>query len=222
MPRARIDIEAIELAALSLGDDGGLEAITARSLAERLGVTPMALYRHVPSIGAVTDALFERVIAKGALTNHATVALSPWLVETFSRIRTTLLAHPCVLPLAGTPAGYGPVALGFVDTVLGRLCASGISEADAARVFHALLAYTLGATSLEVAARRAGVSRTKRGSIKSSNIALADLPHVRASLGALVHIGSESSFRDGLERIAAAMLPDAHMGADDNVSRRMR
>lgn len=222
MTRARIDVEAIELAALALGDEGGLEAITARNLAERLGVTPMALYRHVPSIGAVTDALFERVIAEGALTNHATVALSPFLVETFSRIRTTLLAHPCVMPLAGTPAGYGPVALGFVDTVLGRLCAYGVSEIDAARVFHALLSYTLGATSLEVAARRAGVSRTKRRSIKSSNVALERLPHVRANLEALVQIGSEASFREGLERIAAAMLPDATAGTNVTSAREMR
>lgn len=49
--------------ALALADERGLEAVSMRALADRLGVTPMALYRHVDSKAALLDGLVGRLLA---------------------------------------------------------------------------------------------------------------------------------------------------------------
>jgi AcrR family transcriptional regulator len=36
--------------ALAIADEQGLEALTMAAMAERLGVTPMAIYRHIARI----------------------------------------------------------------------------------------------------------------------------------------------------------------------------
>ncbi|WP_330457739.1 TetR/AcrR family transcriptional regulator [Streptomyces sp. NBC_00820] len=57
--------EEILDAALALADERGLEAVSMRALAERVGVTPMALYRHVADKAALLDAMVGRLL--GAL-----------------------------------------------------------------------------------------------------------------------------------------------------------
>src|SRR6202167_1696892 len=51
-------------AALELADDKGLEAVSMRALAERTGVTPMALYPHVGSKAALLDGMLGRVVGQ--------------------------------------------------------------------------------------------------------------------------------------------------------------
>jgi len=46
-------------AALALADESGLGAVTMHAVATRLGVTPMALYRHVGDKAALLDGLVE-------------------------------------------------------------------------------------------------------------------------------------------------------------------
>jgi TetR/AcrR family transcriptional regulator, tetracycline repressor protein len=49
-------------AALDLLDDVGLDALTTRRLADKLGVRPGALYRHFDSKRALLDAMVERLV----------------------------------------------------------------------------------------------------------------------------------------------------------------
>jgi AcrR family transcriptional regulator len=55
--------EAIVARALEIGGTDGLEAVSLRRLALELGVTPMALYRHVRDkedlVNAMTEAVLE-------------------------------------------------------------------------------------------------------------------------------------------------------------------
>jgi AcrR family transcriptional regulator len=44
-------------AARDLFDENGLEGVSMRRIAERVGITPMAIYRHYPDKGAVVNAL---------------------------------------------------------------------------------------------------------------------------------------------------------------------
>src|SRR5512140_2580498 len=56
--------DEILAAALALADDEGLAAVGMRSVAQQLGVTAMALYRHVGDKGALLDGLVERLLAE--------------------------------------------------------------------------------------------------------------------------------------------------------------
>ena len=51
MPRAGLNTAAVVEAAAELADEAGLESLSLAALAERLGVKPPALYKHVDGIG---------------------------------------------------------------------------------------------------------------------------------------------------------------------------
>lgn len=62
MPRIGLDRDTITRAAMTLLDEGGLGAITARALAERLGVRASALYYHLPDMRGVHDEVATAIL----------------------------------------------------------------------------------------------------------------------------------------------------------------
>ncbi len=61
---ARIDRAQVLAEALALADAQGLEALTMARVAERLGVTPMALYRHVANKAGLLDGVVELLLTE--------------------------------------------------------------------------------------------------------------------------------------------------------------
>ena len=61
----------------------GLDGISMRRIAERIGVTPMALYRHFPSKDAIVDALVAQAFARWEARVAAITARKPraWLLR---------------------------------------------------------------------------------------------------------------------------------------------
>jgi len=64
---AQIDRTLILCASLDLADERGLAGVTMQAVADRLGLTPMALYRHIANkadlLDAVQESLLDRVLA---------------------------------------------------------------------------------------------------------------------------------------------------------------
>lgn len=61
-PRRPLNRERILSAAVSVADEGGLDALTMRGLAEALDVEAMSLYYHVANKEALLDGVAERVV----------------------------------------------------------------------------------------------------------------------------------------------------------------
>ena len=57
-----LDVERIVEVALAVCDDRGADGLTMRAVADELGVTPMALYRHVKDKTDLVGLLFEAVL----------------------------------------------------------------------------------------------------------------------------------------------------------------
>src|SRR3954447_7655253 len=64
-----INREAVLDATLALAEERGLDAVSMRAVAARLGVTPMALYRHVGDKQGLLDGLVERLLADQPVTD---------------------------------------------------------------------------------------------------------------------------------------------------------
>ncbi|MFI7709176.1 TetR/AcrR family transcriptional regulator [Nonomuraea sp. NPDC049480] len=65
MPRPKmIDRTAILRTALEIADDDGVTGVSMHAVARRLGVTPMALYRHVGNKADLLDGIVERLLAE--------------------------------------------------------------------------------------------------------------------------------------------------------------
>jgi TetR/AcrR family transcriptional regulator, tetracycline repressor protein len=126
--------EAIVARALELGGAEGLEAVSLRRLASDLGVTPMALYRHVRDKQDLLNAMME-VVLEGL---DLTVGFRPSMSWT-DKVRRALLnfkeqmeARPLALPLAIAYSGEGPVGFWrMTEDMLGILLSAGFKRRQA-------------------------------------------------------------------------------------------
>ena len=62
--RPRLSRERVLDAAVAIADERGLAALTIRSLADRLGSRPMALYHHVRSKEEILDGIVDVVFSE--------------------------------------------------------------------------------------------------------------------------------------------------------------
>jgi AcrR family transcriptional regulator len=138
--------EAIVARALEIGAAEGLDAVSLRRLASELGVTPMALYRHVRDKQDLINAMTEAVLEDLDLT----VGLRPEMSWT-ERMRRAALnykeqmdARPLALPLSIAYTGDGPSAFWrMLELLLEILLDAGFDRRDAVvliRVLSNLLA----------------------------------------------------------------------------------
>lgn len=153
MPRpALIDRTAVLAATLELADAKGLTAVSMRAVADRLGVTPMALYRHVGDKQQLLDGLVEQLLLELPLPDPAL----PWrdrLTAMANAIRATARRHPDVFPLLLQRPAVTPGALRVRATVYQALQEAGIGDADVARIERMLSTFVLGFAASEASGR---------------------------------------------------------------------
>src|SRR3954454_24712167 len=87
-----LDLDVILETALRMVQEQGRDALSMRKLAKELGVTPMALYHHIPDKPALMNALVERVWHKifSAMPNFGDDPIEI-IVQTSIRIRKVWL-----------------------------------------------------------------------------------------------------------------------------------
>lgn len=77
MPRAGLTTEIVVEAAAALADEQGMEEVTLVALADRLGVKPPSLYKHVDGLEAIHRAVALKGLREiNARIAHAAVGLS--------------------------------------------------------------------------------------------------------------------------------------------------
>jgi AcrR family transcriptional regulator len=156
---SRLDRVAVLDAGIETGDEDGLDAVTLRRLAERLSVTPMALYRHVASKDDLLDGMADLLYAELDLPAPG----GDWwdgLAAIARSTRRVLLAHPWAVPLFGRPLD-GPHALALDRALHDSLRTAGFSKQDA-RELHGQLSgmvFALIAPELDGRRNRAAFER---------------------------------------------------------------
>ncbi|MGB7818918.1 MAG: TetR/AcrR family transcriptional regulator C-terminal domain-containing protein [Ornithinibacter sp.] len=129
--------------AIPLADRIGIEKLTIRRLADELGVTPMAIYRYMPSKEAIIDGMVEAVFTE--------IDLPPveddWKTAMRRRcvsMHEVLLRHPWAPPLMESRPAPGPALLHHHDAVLGCLRRGGLPLPWAAHAYAVLDSYVYG------------------------------------------------------------------------------
>jgi AcrR family transcriptional regulator len=95
---ARFDRATVLRAGLDLADERGLEGVTMQAVADRIGVTPMALYRLVAGKAELLDGLVEMLLTE-APAPPAGLAWDERLRVMAAGLRQTAHRHPSVFPL---------------------------------------------------------------------------------------------------------------------------
>jgi AcrR family transcriptional regulator len=152
-PRRALTEDEILDAALSLLDDGGVNAASIRGIAAKVGVAPNAVYTYFPGKAAVVRALVERLLGE---VDHDVFAdrSRPWRerVEALALdLRAHLSAHPGAVPLMVGGPMNGPHALALNERLLELFDDAGLDPTAAARATYLLIVYVFGSIALEVA-----------------------------------------------------------------------
>jgi TetR/AcrR family tetracycline transcriptional repressor len=139
LTRQRIVTEALVVIA-----HDGVQALTMRSLAARLGVVPGALYHHVGNKQQLQDLLLDGVLAEVDVHTDPSLAWTEQLKILAHRLRQVLEAHPGVAAILKTRDPLGPHSLALAEALLAPLQAAGFPDRQAGLAFSLLLDYTVG------------------------------------------------------------------------------
>jgi AcrR family transcriptional regulator len=153
----QIDRAGVLQAALVVADECGLDGLTMHRVAERLAVTPMALYRHVANKADLLDGLVEQLLDE--ITSSDTTTEADQLMAAGQAVRTVARRHPTVFPLLLQRPASTPAALRARDRVYEALRNHGIAEKDVARVERLVSTTILGFAASEVSGRFEAHSR---------------------------------------------------------------
>jgi AcrR family transcriptional regulator len=213
LTRARVLQTAADLA-----DTAGIDALTIRRLAERLGVEPMSLYYHVPNKEAILDGTIEVVFTEieevvgGFAVPETDVAWKASLRERILTARTVMLRHPWAPAVMDTRAQLGLTAARYVDSVVGTLRSGGLSFDLIHHAMHALGSRMYGFS------QELGEPEDESADSAAMEQMAEHVPHLAAMLSVVRHVDPDSTLGwcddqfefefgldiilDGLERLA--------------------
>jgi AcrR family transcriptional regulator len=156
---SRLDRDAVVRGAIALADERGLEALGVRQVAERLGVTPMALYRHVGGKDGLLDSVADALYAEIELPRPDEDGWDGLEMLAHST-RRVLLAHTWSVALFSRPLA-GPHARALGDALQDTLHRVGFSARETAELHHQLanLLFALVAPELHGRTNRAAFQR---------------------------------------------------------------
>ncbi|MCX4091939.1 TetR/AcrR family transcriptional regulator [Nocardia sp. alder85J] len=160
-------------AALELLREGGVEALTVRAVADRLGTRSASLYRHIAGREELIALIADHVMGDIRIerTDRGWRADVEALMHEMRRV---MLSQPLPASAARNTAGYGPNTLRLIDAALELFLAAGLDPAQAAYTTTAMIQLVAGGADIQ----RSAVGRGARGATRSAGFAelVHDLP----------------------------------------------
>jgi AcrR family transcriptional regulator len=132
---------------VALLDEGGVDRLTMRGLAQRLQVSATALYWHVTSREDVLDLAFDHIFEQV----HIPECSSEWTRDVEQLVlgwHAAMLQHPWSPSLVGRPM-LGPNVLARTEFLQAALARGGLTGHSLAVATHLLANYAIGAALVE-------------------------------------------------------------------------
>ena len=130
-------------AAMTLADQGGIEALSMRKLGQALGVEAMAMYYHFANkervLDGVVDLVFEEIDVPAIGADWKTV-----MRRRAISVRDALSRHRWAIGMMESRKNPGPANLRHHDAVIGCLRAAGFDMAMTAHAYSLLDGYIYG------------------------------------------------------------------------------
>jgi AcrR family transcriptional regulator len=142
--RRQLTRERVVEEALAVIAQDGVEALTMRGLAARLGVVPGAVYRHVRNKQQLQDLVLDGVLAEVDVHLDLSLVWTEQLKLLAHRLRQVLEDHPGVAGILKTRDPLGPHSLALAEAFLGPLQTAGFGNREAGLAFFLLVDYTIG------------------------------------------------------------------------------
>lgn len=207
--RRSLSREAIASTALELADAEGVDSLSMRRLAERLGVGTMTLYGYFRS----KEELLEAVVDVATPPIRVRAGATSWkdqLRDLMRGVHGALAEHPVGVELRLRKPLVSPGAMRITEAAMGILSGAGFGTEDAARCYRTLFLYVFGFIAFGSPRAPDEVKRHARGVIAS--LPAEEYRQVTAAGAELVEtLAGEEQFEfglgvllDGLEARASA------------------
>ncbi|MEU9706487.1 TetR/AcrR family transcriptional regulator [Streptomyces sp. NPDC047981] len=153
-PRQGLTVDAVVEAAVALADGGGLDALSMRAVAQRLGVTPMTLYTYVPGKAELLDLMLDQVFL--AMERAPFAPEVPWrerVTAVADANRALYLGHPWLAELRVHRPPLGPGVMAKYEHELGAFEGLGLDDVAMDSALTHLLGFVQSAARTELDAR---------------------------------------------------------------------
>lgn len=142
-PRPKLSVDAVVEAAIALADEAGLDAVTMRAVAGRLGVSAMTLYTYVPGKAELLDLMLD------ALWLAMPREPGPTIRSVADANRALYAAHPWAARVTTARPPLGPGLLAKYEHELGAF--EGFSDLDRDAALTLVLGFVQGIAAQEPA-----------------------------------------------------------------------
>jgi AcrR family transcriptional regulator len=206
----RLSRDGIVTAASVIVEREGIESLTMRRVAEELGSSPMAIYRHVRDKDELLILLLDRLASELPRTPLPHEPL-PRLLAACRTMRDGLAEHSWIVDVLAAGDLIAPSILWLMEEIVAGFVACGLSYAQAADGYRAIWQFTVG----ELIIRR-GLDRL--AALKRAPYVLAVLtsvdPEELPTLAALSPYWAAARQHDSYDRGLRALVDGLLAGAD--------
>ena len=194
----RLTERGIAEAALGLVDADGVDGLTMRKLAQRLGVSAMALYTYFPDREAVLEAVTQLVLTEVEIPAES-LDWRDTVRQLMRSIRRVGLRHPNAAPLINRFPPRTVDALAFVEAAFRAFRRAGFDDRSTVRCYRALAVYSMGTFDVELTGYFAQHPAAQVGDSLDAPTAARLLPHVASIAPLVADQDDEEAFEYGLE-----------------------
>lgn len=147
-PRRSLDLRTIAVAGVALADDGGVACVSMRSVAAKLGMSSMGLYRYVQSKHELLALMIDQALGPPDIPAYGTAAWRDRLTTWSYAARARYEAHPWVLNVSLPDPPALPNQSQWTERGLEALTPTGLTETEKLSALLLVNVYVRGQTQL--------------------------------------------------------------------------
>ncbi|NUS73964.1 MAG: TetR/AcrR family transcriptional regulator [Corynebacteriales bacterium] len=152
--KQKLDLDTVISAGMALADSEGIAAVSMRSLATRLGVTPMSLYTYVPGKDELLELMLDAAYRDMPRPDFQPSEWRDRLRTIAYNNRALFLAHPWVAHIATVRPSLGPGQTAKYEYELSAFDGTGLDDVTIDDALTYLLTFVHGASRAAVTARQ--------------------------------------------------------------------
>lgn len=156
-PKQRTTVDAVVAAAIDIADTEGLAALTMRSVAAKLGVTPMATYTYVPGKAELLDLMLDTVYQRMPRADLSGMSWRERVSSIAAENRDMLAEHPWVAYVPTTRPPLGPGVAAKYDHELGAFDGLGLTDLEMDAALTHVLGFVTSVARIAIDTRRASL-----------------------------------------------------------------
>jgi len=190
--------EQIVAAAKAQLDAGGIDGFSMRSLAADVGVSPMAIYRHVGDREQLLSLVLDEV-SESFPSIDLPQEPRRRIVVLIGDVFDVLVADRWIADVLRTGNRGGAGALWLVDRMLGAAGELGLTPGESMVMYRGLWNYTLGAVLNLASAQPRAADDPSPMTVRVQQIGAAELPHLVAASGIDLQSSAKDLYMQGIE-----------------------